>query len=382
MKRVYLDNAATTPLDAEVIAEMTNVMQNFYGNPSAIHALGREVRTLVEKARKTVSGLLNASPSEIFFTSGGTEADNTAIRCGIAAYGIKHAITSKIEHHAVEHTLAMLLKDGVIDKLSFVNIDEKGNIDYNHLEELLQNNERSFVSLMHANNELGTLTDMDKVGDICEKYDAIYHADTVQTMGHYKHDVRKLKAHFIVCAAHKLHGPKGVGFLYVNSNIKIPPMIYGGAQERNMRGGTENVYGIVGLAKALEVAYGEMEQHQAYIQGLKDYLKEQLIAEIPGIGFNGETETSKSLYTVLNVSFPEMDMADMLLFNLDINGICASGGSACSSGSNIGSHVLNAIKADPNRPSVRFSFSKYTTKEDLDYVLEKVKMVVKQNALA
>ncbi|WP_113654790.1 cysteine desulfurase family protein [Pedobacter namyangjuensis] len=382
MKRVYLDNAATTPLDAEVIAEMTNVMQNFYGNPSAIHALGREVRTLVEKARKTVSGLLNASPSEIFFTSGGTEADNTAIRCGIAAYGIKHAITSKIEHHAVEHTLAMLLKDGVINKLSFVNIDEKGNIDYNHLEELLQNNERSFVSLMHANNELGTLTDMEKVGDICEKYDAIYHADTVQTMGHYRHDVRKLKAHFIVCAAHKLHGPKGVGFLYVNSNIKIPPMIYGGAQERNMRGGTENVYGIVGLAKALEVAYGEMEQHQTYIQGLKDYLKAQLIAEIPGIAFNGETETDKSLYTVLNVSFPEMDMADMLLFNLDINGICASGGSACSSGSNIGSHVLNAIKADPNRPSVRFSFSKYTTKEDLDYVLEKVKMVVKQNALA
>ncbi len=214
MKRVYLDNAATTPLDKEVIAEMTNVMENFYGNPSAIHALGREVRTLVEKARKTVANLLNASPSEIFFTSGGTEADNTAIRCGIAAYGIKHAITSKIEHHAVEHTLGMLLKDGVIDKLSFVNIDEKGNIDYNHLEELLQNNERSFVSLMHANNELGTLTDMEKVGDLCEQYNAIYHADTVQTMGHYPHNVRKLKAHFIVCAAHKLHGPKGVGFLY------------------------------------------------------------------------------------------------------------------------------------------------------------------------
>lgn len=382
MKRVYLDNAATTPLDPNVIAEMTNVMQNFYGNPSAIHALGREVRTLVEKARKTVSGLLNASPSEIFFTSGGTEADNTAIRCGISAYGIKHAITSKIEHHAVEHTLAMLLKDGVIDKLSFVNIDEKGNIDYKHLEELLQNNERSFVSLMHANNELGTLTDMERVGDLCEKYNAIYHADTVQTMGHYPHDVRKLKAHFIVCAAHKLHGPKGVGFLYVNSNIKIPPMIYGGAQERNMRGGTENVYGIVGLAKALEIAYAEMQEHQNHIQCLKNYLKEQLIAEIPGIAFNGETEESKSLYTVLNVSFPEMDMADMLLFNLDINGICASGGSACSSGSNIGSHVLNGIKADPNRPSVRFSFSKYTTKEDLDYVLEKVKMVVKQSALA
>lgn len=382
MRRVYLDNAATTPLDAEVITEMTNVMQNFYGNPSAIHAMGREVRTLVEKARKSVSGLLNASPSEIFFTSGGTEADNTAIRCGISAYGIKHAITSKIEHHAVEQTLNMLLKDGVIDKLSFVNIDEKGNIDYKHLEELLQNNERTFVSLMHANNELGTLTDMQKVGEICEKYNAIYHADTVQTMGHYPHDVRKLKAHFIVCAAHKLHGPKGVGFLFVNSNIKIPPMIYGGSQERNMRGGTENVYGIVGLAKALEIAYKEMNEHQTYIQGLKDYLKQQLIAEIPGIAFNGETSAAKSLYTVLNVSFPEMDMADMLLFNLDINGICASGGSACSSGSNIGSHVLNGIKADPNRPSVRFSFSKYTTKEDLDYVIEKVKMVVKQNAIA
>lgn len=382
MKRVYLDNAATTPLDPQVITEMTNVMENYFGNPSAIHALGREVRTLVEKARKSVANLLNASPSEIFFTSGGTEADNTAIRCGISAYGIKHAITTKIEHHAVEHTLNMLLKDGQIDKLSFVNIDDKGAIDYAHLEELLQSNERSFVSLMHANNELGTLTDMERVGDLCEKYNAIYHADTVQTMGHYVHDVRKLKVHFLVCAAHKLHGPKGVGFLYVNSNIKIPPMIYGGAQERNMRGGTENVYGIVGLAKALEIAYTEMQSHQNHIQGLKDYLKAQLIAEIPGVAFNGETEASKSLYTVLNVSFPEMDMADMLLFNLDINGICASGGSACSSGSNIGSHVLNGINADPNRPSVRFSFSKYTTKEDLDYVMEKVKMVVKQNALA
>ena len=235
---------------------------------------------------------------------------------------------------------------------------------------------------MHANNELGTLTDMETVGDLCEKYNAIYHADTVQTMGHYVHDVRKLKAHFIVCAAHKLHGPKGVGFLFVNSNIKIPPMIYGGAQERNMRGGTENVYGIVGLAKALEIAYAEMESHQNHIQSLKDYFKTQLIAEIPDIAFNGETAADKSLYTVLNVSFPEMDMADMLLFNLDINGICASGGSACSSGSNIGSHVLNGINADPNRPAVRFSFSKFTTREELDYVLEKVKMVMKQNALA
>jgi cysteine desulfurase len=379
MNRIYLDNAATTPVDKAVIAEMVNVMENYYGNPSSIHAQGREVRTLIEKARKTVSGLLNATPAEVFFTSGGTEADNTAIRCGIAAFGLKHAITSKIEHHAVEHTLGQLLQDGVIDKLSFVNIDGKGNVDYAHLEELLANNPRSFVSLMHANNELGTLTDMEKVGDICEKYDAIYHCDTVQTMGHYVHDVRKLKAHFIVCAAHKLHGPKGVGFLYVNHNIKISPMIFGGAQERNMRGGTENVYGIIGLSKALEIAYAEMAEHQATVQGLKTYMKEKLVAEVPGIEFNGETAPEKSLYTVLNVSFPEMEMSDMLLFNLDINGISASGGSACSSGSNIGSHVLTAIGVDPNRPSVRFSFSKYNTRAEIDYVIEKVKHIVEQN---
>jgi cysteine desulfurase len=361
------------------MAEMLNVMSNYYGNPSSIHAQGREVRTLIEKARKTVSGLLNATPAEVFFTSGGTEADNTAIRCGIAAFNIKHAITTKIEHHAVEHTLESLLKQGVIDKLSFVDIDEKGNVDYNHLEELLKNNERSFVSLMHANNELGTLTDIERVGDLCETYNAIYHCDTVQTMGHYVHDVRKLKAHFIVCAAHKLHGPKGVGFLFVNHNVKISPMIFGGAQERNMRGGTENVYGIVGLAKALEIAYAEMEQHQNHIQELKSYMKDKLLAEIPGIAFNGETDPDKSLYTVLNVSFPEMDMADMLLFNLDINGVSASGGSACSSGSNIGSHVLTGIHADPNRPSVRFSFSKYNSKAELDFVVEKVKEIVDKN---
>jgi cysteine desulfurase len=228
---------------------------------------------------------------------------------------------------------------------------------------------------MHANNELGTLTDIEKVGEICEQYNAIFHSDTVQTMGHYEHDLSKLKVHFVVCAAHKLHGPKGVGFLYVNPSIKIKPMIFGGAQERNMRGGTENVYGIVGLAKALELAYADMEAHQQHIQALKDYMKAALKNAIPEIGFNGETEANKSLYTVLNVCFPKMDMADMLLFNLDINGISASGGSACSSGSNIGSHVLTAIGADPERPSVRFSFSKFNTKEEIDFVVNKVKEV-------
>ena len=370
--RVYLDNAATTPLDKEVLKTIYEVMEGHYGNPSSIHAHGREVRTLIEKARKTVSSLLHASPSEFFFTSGGTEADNMAIRCGIIDHGIKHAITSAIEHHAVLHTLQALESSGLI-KLSYVKTDEKGTIDYQHLEEILNNNERSFVSLMHANNELGTLTDIEKVGELCEKYNAIFHCDTVQTMGHYPHDMSKLKVHFLVCAAHKLHGPKGVGFLYIHHNIKINPMIFGGSQERNMRGGTENVYGIAGLAKALEIAYAEMDEHHKYIQGLKSYMMQELVKNIPGIEFNGETDPEKSLYTVLNVSFPEMDMAEMLLFSLDIAGISASGGSACSSGTNIGSHVLNGIQANPNRPAVRFSFSKFNTREEIDYVVLKLK---------
>jgi cysteine desulfurase len=370
--RVYLDNAATTPIDKEVLKSVYEVMESHYGNPSSIHTHGREVRTLIEKARKSVASLLHASPSEFFFTSGGTEADNMAIRCSIIDYGIRNVITSVIEHHAVLHSLQDLERSGLI-QLNYVNIDERGSVDYQHLEELLDTNERSFVSLMQANNELGTLTDIERVGELCEKYNAIFHCDTVQSMGHYPHDLNKLKVHFLVCAAHKLHGPKGVGFLYINHKIKINPMIFGGSQERNMRGGTENVYGIVGLAKALEIAYAEMEEHHQYIQGLKSYMIDQLRINIPGIEFNGETDSEKSLYTVLNVSFPEMDMAEMLLFSLDIAGISASGGSACSSGTNIGSHVLNGIQANPNRPAVRFSFSKYNSKEEIDYVIVKLK---------
>jgi len=370
--RVYFDNAATTPIDPEVLKEMFKVMENNYGNPSSIHAHGREVRSIVEKARKTIANLLHTSPAEIFFTSGGTEADNTAIRCGIVDNGLKHAISSRLEHHAVIHTLEAMQKAGTI-KLSFVDTDDKGNINYNQLEELLKSNDRSLVSLMHANNEVGTISDMERIGDLCEHYSAIYHSDTVQTMGHYRHDLSKLKAHFMVCAAHKLHGPKGIGFLHVNHKVKIKPFIYGGSQERNMRGGTENVYGIVGLAKALELAYANMDQHQHQIQSLKTYMIGQLKENIPAIEFNGETDPNKSLYTVLNVSFPCSDMADMMLFNLDIAGISASGGSACSSGSDIGSHVLTAIGGDPARPSVRFSFSKYNTKEEVDYTVSKVK---------
>lgn len=378
--RVYFDNAATTAMDEQVIDAMTGVMRNQYGNPSSIHSHGREVRTLIERARKTIAGLLNTSPSEIFFTSGGTEADNMAIRCSVADLGITHVISSKIEHHAVLHTLEQLEHAGQI-RLSFVDLDARGNVDYAHLEELLRENGRSLVSLMHANNEIGTLSDMQRIGELCKSYDSLYHCDTVQTIGHYVHDLSKLHVDFIACAAHKLHGPKGVGFIHVNHQVKVKPMIYGGAQERNMRGGTENVYGIVGLAKAMEIAYAEMDAHQAHIQHLKSYMMEQLLQAVPGISFNGETSAEKSLYTVLNVSFPEMDMGDMLLFNLDISGISASGGSACSSGSNIGSHVLSAINGNPNRPAVRFSFSKYNTREEVDFVVDKVREICLVGAL-
>lgn len=377
--RVYFDNAATTPVDKEVLQEMIQVIETQFGNPSSIHAHGREVRTLLERARKTIANLFHASPSEFFFTSGGTEADNMAIRGTVADYGIKHVISSRIEHHAVSHTLEALQESGAI-KLSFVDVNANGNVDLQHLEELLRSNERSLVSLMHANNEIGTLTDIVKVGDICEQYQAIFHCDTVQTMGHYRHDLSKLKVHFLVCAAHKLHGPKGIGFLYINHAIKIKPLLFGGSQERNMRGGTENIPGIVGLAKALEIAYRDMDVHQQYIQGLKSYMKQRLEDSIHGVAFNGETAPEKSLYTVLNVSFPESGMGDMLLFSLDIAGISASGGSACSSGTDIGSHVLRGIHADPNRPSIRFSFSKYNTKEEIDFAIEKIKEICSEKA--
>lgn len=375
---IYLDNAATTPLDPEVIEVMVETMKNEYGNPSSIHAHGRQAKTIVEKARKTIANLLHASPAEIFFTSGGTEADNMAIVRSIEAYGITHAITTPIEHHAVLHTLEELAKNDKI-QLDLLRLDEQGNIDLNQLEELLAKNPRSLVSIMHANNELGNLTDIKRVSEICQQYNAIFHSDTVQTMGHYKHDLSELKIDFITGAGHKFHGPKGVGFLYINGNNKIRPLIFGGAQERNMRGGTENVYGIVGLAKALEIAYRDMEEHQAYIQGLKSYMIEELKKAIPTIEFNGNLDPANSLYTVLNVSLPCTDMSDMLLFNLDISGISASGGSACSSGSDIGSHVLRGINANPDRPSVRFSFCKNNTKEEIDIVVAKLKEICEHN---
>ncbi len=371
--KVFFDNAATTPLDPAVFEEMKPLFTEHFGNPSSIHFHGREVRSRLERSRKKVADLLNTSPSEIFFTSGGTEADNTALRCSVGTLGIKRIITSKVEHHAVLHTCEWLEEHRGIH-IDFVDLDSKGNVDLDHLETLLKASQKTMVSLMHANNEIGNVLDLDKVGDLCREYEAYFHSDTVQTMGHYSHDLQKLPVDFIVGSAHKFNGPKGIGFLYVNHRNKIHPYITGGAQERNMRGGTENVYGIVGLAKALELAYNNMDNHRTHIESVKTHMIDRLRQDIPEVEFNGESgDIDRSLYTVLNACLPPTDSNEMLLFNLDIEGISASGGSACSSGSNVGSHVLSAINASPDRASVRFSFGRYNTKDEVDYVIEKLK---------
>ncbi|MEO0311409.1 MAG: hypothetical protein RIQ89_1066 [Bacteroidota bacterium] len=369
--KVYLDNAATTPIDPQVIDAMIPIMKDQFGNPSSIHSYGRTVKAHLEQSRKTIASLLNCAPSEIFFTSGGTEANNMAIGGAIRDLGVRHIITSAIEHHAVLHTAEFKHQYDQV-RLSFVKLLPNGHIDLQDLEQLLANNEKSLVSLMHANNEVGNLLPMQAVADLCNQYNAIFHSDTVQTMGHYAFDLQKTKVHFLTCAAHKFHGPKGVGFLYISSDVKIKPFIFGGAQERNMRGGTENVYGIVGLAKALTLCYQHLNEHTQHISQLKNYMAAQLQAIIPDIKFNGDC-TGQALYTVLNVSFPQSEYNETILFNLDMAGIACSGGSACSSGSNVGSHVLGALGVDPSRANVRFSFSKFTTKAEIDFTLQAIK---------
>ncbi len=376
MHKIYFDNAATTPMDSEVLQAMLPYMENHFGNPSSIHSFGRTTRSAIEEARKSIATCLNVSPGEIFFTSGGTEADNMAIRCSVHDFKIKHAITSHIEHHAVLHTLEELDKRGVI-QLHFVRVDNEGNVDLTHLEELLKfTNERTLVSLMHANNEIGTLLPLKEVGEICLRYNALFHCDTVQTMAHYAFDLQQINVHFVIGAAHKFHGPKGVGFIYIKNDARITPYITGGSQERNMRGGTENLYGIIGIAKALEIANAHLTAHQQSIQELKNYFITQLQANFTDVQFNGNVTPAQSLYTVLNVSFAPNPNGEMLLFSLDIAGIAASGGSACTSGSNQGSHVLRGINADAMRPSVRFSFSKFNTTQEIDYTITKLKEIL------
>jgi cysteine desulfurase len=375
MNRIYFDNAATTALDKEVLDSMLPYMTTHFGNPSSIYSYGRESRLAIETARKTVAKLLNAHPGEIFFTSGGTESNNTAILSAIRDLGCKHIISSSIEHHAVLHTVEHY-GSGTELSYSYVKLLPDGHVDLRDLEEQLAGQqERCLVSLMHANNEIGAILDIDAVGTICKKYNAIFHSDCVQTVGHYHLDLRKTPVHFISGAGHKFHGPKGVGILYINDNIKVNPFLYGGGQERNMRAGTENLYGIVGFAKALELAMANHEKESAYIQSLKTYMGEQLRKKIKGVVFNGNPD-DRCLYTVLSVAFPKTEKSEMILFNLDINNICVSGGSACSSGADQGSHVIRAINNNPNLVTVRFSFSKYNTKEEVDTVVEKLKELI------
>lgn len=372
--RVYFDNAATTPMSHEVIDVMADLMKNHFGNPSSTHSEGRTMRTKIEFARKTIAHYLNASIGEIFFTSGGTEANNMVIKCAVRDLGVQRVITSKIEHHCVGHAVDSVEKHQNV-QVDFVNLDEKGRIDYTHLETLLkQSDKKTLVSLMHANNEIGTMIDLDKVADLCEAYSAYFHSDTVQTAGHFPIDVSKTKLHFMSGGAHKFHGPKGVGFIYISSEAMLKPFIDGGAQERNMRGGTENAYGIVGMAKAFELACENMDSRKAHISEIRQYFKTKLLENFD-VAFNGDVD-GDSLYTVLSVCFPLTDRTDLMLMSLDIYGISASGGSACSSGAEQGSHVLAAINAPENRKTVRFPFSHYNKKEEVDFVIDQLKMIV------
>lgn len=377
MQRIYLDSAATTSLDGDVLDAMMPYLTEKYGNPSSIYSYGRETKLAIETARKHVAKTIGCTPGEIFFTSGGTESTNTAINCAIRDLGCKHIITSPIEHHATLYTAENADKQGNV-KLSLVKIKPDGHIDREHLKELLaSSNEKTLVTLMHANNEIGNIMDIEAVGDICEEHNAIFHCDMVQTIAHYPVDLSKLKVHFASSAGHKFHGPKGVGVLYINIDVSINPMLFGGAQERNMRAGTENLYGIIGYSKALEKATNNMEQDSTYIQGLKDYMYDELKNAFPAIKFNGDVK-GRSLYTVLNVAFPKNDKTDMLLMNLDMAGICVSGGSACSSGASSVSHVIQALYPDDCNELVpiRFSFCKYNTKEEIDITISKLKELI------
>ena len=368
MQRIYLDNAATTSLSPEVLEAMMPYLTEKFGNPSSIYSYGRETRLAIEQARKSVAKNLGAKPAEIFFTSGGTESSNTILNSSVLDLGCKHIISSPIEHHATLHTVTHLAKRHQL-RLSFVQILPNGHIDMAHLATLLaDSSEKTIVSIMHANNEIGNMIDMEAVGKLCRQYEAYFHSDTVQTVGHFPFELNKMPVDFITGAGHKFHGPKGVGILYINEHIKINPLVLGGSQERNMRAGTENLYGIVGFAKALELATERHQAESTYIRSLKQYMYDQLIDKVPGISFNGDP-FGDSLYTLLSVNFPKNEKSEMILFNLDIHHICVSGGSACSSGAQQGSHVIQALNKGTDIVTIRFSFCKQNTKEEIDQVI-------------
>ena len=370
-KRVYLDSAATTCLLPEVIDEMVQVLQNDYGNPSSTHSFGRSSKTLVESSRKSIAKHLNCSSSELIFTSSGTEATNWILNNAVKYNGIKRIISSKIEHHATLYTVLALQKEYNI-QLDFVNILSTGSIDYNHLSELLNQEIPTLVSLMHVNNEIGTQLDVSKVGKLCKEHKALFHCDTVQSIGKSKIDLELLPVDFLVASAHKFHGPKGIGFAYVRKGIVMQPMTYGGAQEKGLRAGTEAVHQIVGMAKAFDLGHENLEKDIAYISDLKNYCVEQLLANFPDIRIVGE----KTFYNIINFILPFSEAKTaMMLFNLDIKGIAVSRGSACQSGSVKPSHVLSEILSDEDlkKPNLRVSFCHTNTKEDIDMLIEGLK---------
>lgn len=370
MSRIFLDNSATTPLDPEVLGVMTAVMAEHYGNPSSIHSEGRRARAQIEESRKTVANVLNCSIGEIFFTSGGTEANNMALKNSVRDLGVTRIISSPLEHHCVLHSLETIGAEGKAE-IVMVQIDDKGHVDLDDLRRLLEDDDRkTLVSLMHANNEIGNLLPLEEVAEICDAAGALLHCDTVQTMGYFPLDLDKTKISFLSGSAHKFYGPKGIGFVYISNDNIIKPYLDGGAQERNMRGGTENIYGIVGLAKALAKTVEQRETRADHVRDLKTYFKTQLETRYPQVRFNGDTENSH--YKVLSVSFPESDKGDLLLMNLDLNGIAASGGSACSSGIDVGSHVIAHLHPDSMRHTIRFSFSHHNTRAEIDTVVEKL----------
>lgn len=370
---IYFDNAATTPLDAEVLECITTNLKDVYGNPSSIHAFGRKARVLIEQSRKKIASFLNVSPSEIFFTSGGTEAINTVIKSCLLDNGIKTVITSAIEHHAVLYSIDYYSKM-TNAKVLFVDINADGEVNQAHLEELLRENNHSLVCLMHANNEIGTLLPVKNIADLTQKYNALFLCDTVQSMAKFNNNLQLMNVDFAVCSAHKFHGPKGIGFLYSRRPDIIKPLLWGGGQERNQRAGTENVAYIAGLSKAFEVAFNNLSQNQQYITDLRTYFVQQIQLNFNDACLNSSLE--KGLYTVVNVSFPKNTKTEMLLYQLDIEGIAVSGGSACASGTNHASHVLTALGKSENEIALRFSFSKYNTKEEINYCINLMKKIL------
>lgn len=371
MQRIFFDNASTTPLDEHVIEAMTAAMRNLYGNPSSIHAEGRQARAAIEQARKTVAHRLGASIGEIFFTSGGTESSNMVLKNAVRDLDVRRIISSRIEHHCVLHSVEALERQGLI-RAEWVQLDAKGRVDMQHLKTLLQSGaEKTLVSLMHSNNEIGAMIDLPTVGALCREHGALFHSDTVQTIGYFDFRLADWPVDFITGSAHKFYGPKGTGFVYINGDCMLKPFVDGGGQERNMRGGTENTAGIIGLATALELAYDHLPERRAHITGLRDYLRTRIEQAFPAARIYGDPDGGH--YKLLNVGFPPTPRTDLLLLNLDIAGVSVSGGSACSSGADAGSHVVEALGGEPGWKAVRFSFSHHNTREEVDVVMEKLK---------